>query len=331
MGTFARPRLLDVTLRDGGYVNGWKFSATDAAKIVCTAARGGIPYIEVGYYRPRLGNDTGVENPGPMWCPRDYLSAVAQVRGDSDLVVMVHLKDVETGDYVFLADHGITRVRFVAADANVRQLEAHINAAHGAGLACSVNLIRLSARPLDSVISLAREAESIGADWIYAADSNGSMFPGEVEKVFQELRASGIAIPLGFHAHDSLHLAFANSLAAARAGAELLDCSLGGMGKGGGNLVTELITAYFKFQQDEKFEITMLSDVACQTLGPWIGPDHCRRCENMLSALLDLNVDDLKAVRTTAEQMGRPLLLELERNFVESSMMTAAQPLSVPR
>ena len=67
----------------------------------------------------------------------------------------------------------------------------------------------------------------MGADWLYIADSNGSLFPERVTEIFREL-SNEVRMSLGFHAHDSLHLAFANSLAAIRAGGSMLDSSLGG-------------------------------------------------------------------------------------------------------
>src|SRR5262249_54771297 len=198
----------------------------------------GVPHIEVGYYRPRLADDETA--PGAKCCRTAYLDALAGVRGASELVVMVHPRDVDVDDYTRLADHGITWVRFVVSTAGVPDLDRHVAAARRAGLRSSVNLIRASQRPLDSIVSLGREAEAMGADWLYTADSNGSLLPDRVEEIFHEL-SSAIRIPLGFHPHNPLQLAFANGLAALRGGATLLDSSLGGMGKGAGNLVTELI------------------------------------------------------------------------------------------
>jgi 4-hydroxy 2-oxovalerate aldolase len=309
------PQVLDVTLRDGGYVNGWDFSTSDAIRIVSTLTKAGVPRIEVGYYRPRLtARASGL--PGPMCCCSDYLKALSKVRSKSSLTVMAHLSDIGEDDYKFLTDHGISFVRFVIPTQTIPPIEAHINAAHKAGLGCSINLIRLSERSLELIISSARRAEAMGADWLYTADSNGSMFPEQVALIFQEL-VREVRIPIGFHAHDSLRLAFANSLAALKMGGHMLDSSLGGMGKGAGNLVTELITSYFKRNYNAQFDVAQLTAITCETLSAWISSDHHARCENALSALLDLNADDLKNVIHTAETTRRPLLLELEQQLNE--------------
>src|SRR3712207_8168868 len=51
------------------------------------------------------------------------------------------------------------------------------------------SLIRLSERTPEEVISCARRAEEMGADWLYTADSNGSMFPDDIEELYRELRS----------------------------------------------------------------------------------------------------------------------------------------------
>jgi 4-hydroxy 2-oxovalerate aldolase len=250
------------------------------------------------------------------------------VGGNSKLGVMVHLNDVLSTDYTFLAEHDISTVRFVVPGSDIQQLEPHIDAAHAAGLTASVNLIRASQRSDENILLCAKAAQDLGADWLYLADSNGSLFPDRVERIFREL-SEELDMRLGFHAHDSLHLAFANSLAAIRGGATLLDSSLAGMGKGAGNLVTELICSYFKAFYEVQFTIGEFTKLACYTLSEWIRADHVSRCESTLSALLDLNADKLKQKVAAAEQAQRPLLVELEADL--EAQFTAPTGLSNPQ
>jgi hypothetical protein len=85
------------------------------------------------------------------------------------------------------------------------------------------------------------------------------------------------------------------------------------MGKGAGNLVTELITSYFKRFSHVPFEVSALSVLTCEVLGEWINAmDHRQGCESALSALLDLNLDDRKEVLAAAAEADRSLLDQLE-------------------
>ena len=314
------PQILDVTLRDGGYVNDWRFPIPNALAIVSTLANGGMPYIEVGYYHPQhsSSNGSGYHSGPAAYCHHEYLQAMSRVCGNSKLAVMVHLNEVLPTDYTFLVDHDISIVRFVVPGSNIQQLEPHIDAAHAAGLTVSVNLIRASQRSDENILLCARTAQDLGADWLYIADSNGSLFPNRVERVFRELRKNSICVSAFMRMIRSISLS--RTVWQRSGGATLLDSSLGGMGKGAGNLVTELICSYFKTFYEAQFSIAEFTTVACNTLNESIRGDHLSRCESTLSALLDLNADKLKQKVAAAKQAQRPLLLELEADL-EAQLM----------
>ena len=91
----------------------------------------------------------------------------------------------------------------------------------------------------------ARRAADYGADIVCLVDSAGCMLPEEVESYFELLsRIKGIV--LGFHGHDNLGLAVANSLKAIECGARLVDVSLQGLGRSAGNASSEIMIAILK-------------------------------------------------------------------------------------
>jgi 4-hydroxy 2-oxovalerate aldolase len=321
------PEILDVTLRDGGYVNDFAFPTEGARRIVTTLSRVGVRGVEVGYYRPFLAHDPTV--PGAKCCRPEYLRAVTQGVTDADVFVMVHLDELTVDDYRPLVDYGVTGVRMVVNDPSSPLVAHHARSIRAAGLLCSINLIRMSERTLESIVAFARDAEAHGADWFCLADSNGSMFPERVEEIFLEVRRH-VRTRLGFHAHDSLSLAFGNALAATRGGAVLLDASLGGLGKGAGNLATEMISAYLKACQPCAYDIAEMVSVASEVVGIWADRDLRRRSESMLSAILDLNADQIKSVVKSAEGHSRSVLAELDRRIGGSANIAREDPRDSP-
>ena len=92
---------------------------------------------------------------------------------------------------------------------------------------------------------LAREAkkmESYGASRIVVLDSAGVLTPFMVKRITYEMLAV-IEVPLGFHAHNNLHVAVANFLAAISSGCDAIDACARGYGAGAGNLSLEALVA----------------------------------------------------------------------------------------
>jgi hypothetical protein len=90
----------------------------------------------------------------------------------------------------------------------------------------------------DEFAGYAAVAEGHGADVVYLVDSAGGMFPDDV-RAYVRAAKERIGIPIGFHGHDNLCLAMANTMAAIEEGAIYVDSSLQGLGRSAGNTQTE--------------------------------------------------------------------------------------------
>ena len=100
-----------------------------------------------------------------------------------------------------------------------------------------------------------------GADCIYIVDSAGGMIPSQVTDYIKAVK-SFYDIAVGFHGHNNLSMANANSLAAIEAGAEFVDATLGGIGRGAGNAQLESLIAVLQKSQlyDAKIDVLKLSE-----------------------------------------------------------------------
>lgn len=286
--------LIDVTLRDGGYVNGHSWSLQAATSVVTACAEARISLCEIGYFRPRRHDEHGTPKPAAC-CPPGYVARLREAAPGVTLVAMAHVHELDTSDYRLLADAGVSMVRFPARAEILKSLPPHAEAARAAGLRVTVNLIRASEVTPEDAAMAARLATDCGAEAFYLADSNGGMFPDDVRELVGAA-AQEADIPLGFHAHDGLSLAFINSLTALDAGCTYLDASLAGMGKGGGNLCLELIVGYLRARRNAPHAIVPLVRTADTVLAPW-KTGVAARCESMASSLLNMNIDDIAEFR----------------------------------
>jgi 4-hydroxy 2-oxovalerate aldolase len=120
---------------------------------------------------------------------------------------------------------------------------------------------------------LARQAKVMadaGADVVYVTDSAGALVP---ESAAERVRALRGALPnsveVGFHGHQNLYLAVANSLVAVAEGATWIDACTGGMGAGAGNTPTEVLVAVCdKVGIETGIDVFAMMDVAEEVVKP---------------------------------------------------------------
>ncbi len=240
--TAAEPlaRLVDVTLRDGGFEVDFHWPADLFARIPGVLAPLGVETVELGY----LGGvplDHAVTGAGVG----AYLTAehVAAARHPGVvLAAMIHPSALRTAlDFSAYAAAGLELVRLVYHPDWFDDIVRIAGQAKGRGLAVSVNIALASRYGRAELVSHAdRIAAAMAPDVLYVADTCGALTPEQVTDLVTELTTT-VGGSIGFHAHDFLSLGYANALAAARAGATYLDCSLLGLGRGGGNLAGELM------------------------------------------------------------------------------------------
>lgn len=292
--------MLDVTLRDGGYLNGHRWSIERVVRLLRALGDAGIGWAEVGYLGPEAARPRH-----RFGCDARALDTIArQVPDGPRLVVMAKAAQRTPREVAALAANHVGMVRFPVPPTALGSVASHCRAAKDAGLAVGVNLTRSSEWPATVLVDAVGRAAALGADVVYLADSNGSMLPAAVQQLFQAV-AGTAPVPLGFHAHDNLRLAFANALGAVAAGARFLDASVAGIGKGGGNLMTELLCAYLVDREGAPFDVAAL-EVARRLVAPERRLLDAQGLDPMVAGVRDLNLDDVE--RLTADG-GRVLSL----------------------
>lgn len=94
----------------------------------------------------------------------------------------------------------------------------------------------------ETLLQEVKKMESYGAKGVVLMDSAGAMLPSDVKKRIDSL-VNNTTIKIGFHAHNNLSLAVANTLVAIEAGATIVDGTLKGFGAGAGNCQLEALIA----------------------------------------------------------------------------------------
>lgn len=236
-------QLVDVTLRDGGYRNTFSFTQSQVNRITQSLGQAGIDYIEIGYRNGSFEPVAGIGLTGLT--PDCMIRATRQAAPDARLCVMVHPKNVQLAELHVLRSLGVSMLRVCFPRNEEAQGLACIREAAQLGFVTTTNFTRITHMEEARFLALVDAVQRAGTQVVYVADSNGALHPQGVRRLFTMLRER-VSVATGFHAHNNLDMALANTLAALEQGATFIDASLRGMGKGPGNLKLESIVAYLE-------------------------------------------------------------------------------------
>jgi 4-hydroxy 2-oxovalerate aldolase len=240
-----RVRILEATVRDGGYMVDHHFSQIDLTTLVGGLDRAGLPYIEVGH-----GNGVGChlfKDPKlrttslPLIDDAGHADIALRVAQRARVgVVLTAGKRFAPIEYIDrIADLGFAFVRVCAMPDEVDdELFAYVRRAKDRGLLTSINMMQTYAKTPAQVAELAARAADHGTDWWYIVDSAGGMMVDDVKRYVEAILGAA-NVEVGLHAHNNLGCAVANAIAAVEAGATLVDGTLNGIGRATGNAATE--------------------------------------------------------------------------------------------
>ncbi|EBA14540.1 4-hydroxy-2-ketovalerate aldolase [Roseobacter sp. SK209-2-6] len=238
MSLLPAPKVLDCTLRDGSYVIDFQFTSADTESIGGALDQAGFPYIEVGHGVGMGASETG--NNVAAASDADYMAAAAK-SVTSGKWGMFCIPGVANLDHVRLAaDHGIGFIRVGTDVAQADSAIPFIELARKLGIEVFANFMKSYVLEPEAFGALAARSYDYGAEMVYLVDSAGGMLPHEVRAYLQAAKSAAPELPLGFHGHDNLGLAVANSLVSLEEGAAMVDTSLQGFGRSSGNTATEL-------------------------------------------------------------------------------------------
>ena len=243
-------KILDCTLRDGGYYNLWNFSEELVDEYLTAISQSGVHYVELGLRNFPKNIFLGAF----AYTSEDYLNSLA-LPHNIDYGVMIDAKSIlSSGKSIKNSIHTLfvqknkSKISLVRIAAYFQEVEQSIEIASELkklGYIVGFNLMQAGGKSFDIINKTAKIISSWNTvDILYFADSLGNMDAKEVYRITQALRTEW-SKDLGIHTHNNMGRAMDNSLAAIEAGVEWIDSTITGMGRGAGNTATEKLLAIF--------------------------------------------------------------------------------------
>lgn len=232
--------LFDNTLRDGGNVVGHGFSKELTVSIVKGLLAAGIQDIELGNCKGLGAYDQLNATKAPS--DQEYFDVLQPYLPQGRIGMFQLARCAKEENIQKAAEAGLNFLRVGAnAGDGAGSVEA-VKLVKKAGLICRYSLMKAYVSTPEELANEAKMLQDAGVDKITIMDSAGTMFPEDAAEYTTFLKEA-VTIPVGFHGHSNLGLSQANALAAAKAGADEIDCGLLGMARSAGNCATELAAA----------------------------------------------------------------------------------------
>ncbi|MET3687583.1 4-hydroxy 2-oxovalerate aldolase [Priestia megaterium] len=259
-------KITEVSLRDGSHVVKHQFTEAQVKSVTRALDNAGMHYIEVSH-GDGLGGST--LQYGKSLVDEMKLIEAAVEEAKQATVAVLLIPGIGTVHELKQANSlgaGLVRVATHVTEADVSA--QHIEYARKLGMETFGFLMMAHSAPVEKLVEQAKLMESYGAQGVYITDSAGALLPHEVRERVRALRQS-LQVEVGFHAHNNLSLAIANTLAAIEEGATRIDGSVRCLGAGAGNTQTEaLIAVLNRLGIDVGIDLYKIMDLAEEVVGP---------------------------------------------------------------
>lgn len=243
--------ILDCTLRDGGYIIDWKFGQSTIEKIVDCLTLAGIDYIECGFLKEEKFN------PDKTFFPT-LKNLLPFLKADTNYTLMVNFGEYSIDNFPKEVILNIV-IRVAFKKHNKEEALKYIEKLVDLGWKVFANPMSTNSYSEQELETLINKINQIKPFALSIVDTLGNMYEKDVVEIFEFIdKILDKNIALGFHSHNSMQLSFSNTKALLKMDLDrkiIIDSCVYGMGRGAGNLCTELITKYLNDNWNKEYKI----------------------------------------------------------------------------
>ena len=240
-------KVLDCTIRDGGLMNSSRFEDGTVRAVYDACADATIDYMEFGYK-----NSSKIFSPDKFgawrFCKEDDIKRII---GDNKRdIKLCAMADAEKCDYktdiIAKENSPLDLIRVACYIHQIPLALDMVKHCKDMGYEVTVNLMAVSTvreAELDDGLEMLGASE---AQAIYLVDSFGSLYSEQIRYMMAKYMRIALENDkeIGIHAHNNTQLAFANTIEAIVCGANMVDGTLAGLGRGAGNCALELLVGF---------------------------------------------------------------------------------------
>ena len=254
-------KILDCTLRDGGYINNWNFGKDIICDIVNNLENAGIDIIECGFIRPLLYNDkTSIFS-----STSEIENIISPKNSNSMYVAMIELHNYYSDMLDIYNGKSVDGIRLTFRKNEWVEAKKVGEEIIKKGYKLFIQPVGTCTYSDDELLYLLEEVNKLKPYAFYLVDTLGMLYRDDVRRFFY-LIDNNLArdICIGFHSHNNLQLSFSNAqelIWLKQKRSIIIDTSVYGMGRGVGNLATELFVDYINKNIEQRYSIIPILNI----------------------------------------------------------------------
>ncbi|MGN0614537.1 MAG: aldolase catalytic domain-containing protein [Porcipelethomonas sp.] len=260
--------LLDCTLRDGGYVNNWLFGRSTINKIISKISKSSIEIVECGFLRSGA-NDKDKSLFNSVTSIKDHLPEECR---NTMFVAMIAYGDISIGEISECDGTSITGIRLTFHENQIEEAFEFAKQLFGKGYKVFIQPVGTAFYTDKMLLDLLEKVNEFDPYAFYIVDTLGTMYSSDLLRMFYLIDNNlNQSIKLGFHTHNNLQLSFSNAQQLIEIDTKreiIIDSSIFGMGRGAGNLCTELITQYINENIEDRYNLLPVLEVMDEYIMP---------------------------------------------------------------
>ena len=256
-----RDKLLDCTLRDGGYINDWNFGFHTIRDIIKKLVNSQVDYVEVGFLRNcEYDRDKALFNNCAEIAP-----VLPEKRGNTMFSAMALHNKYDIDKLELYDGKTIDVLRVTFHDYDIDEGLAFIQKAKEKGYKVFCNPINIMGYSDEMLLRLFQKVNQIQPYAFSIVDTFGSMMKSDLQRIYSLAEHNlDQSIVIGLHLHENLALSYslAQEFLAMKSSERksVIDGSMMGMGRVPGNLCIELIMDYMNKTQGSTYDVNPVLD-----------------------------------------------------------------------
>lgn len=257
-------KVLDCTLRDGGYCNNWKFDQSQIDTVISNLVNSGLDVIECGYL-----SDTVKKSDGTIYFSIydvDKLVRKYKTNKAVKFSLMINHGECDISVLPPKKESAVDVIRYAFHKNEISEALENCNFLMKKGYEVYCQPMVTNAYTEEELQKLIESVNLLNPTYVYIVDSFGSLTIEELNSIFDRLNTQlNKNIGIGFHAHNNLQLAFSNSISFIKKNTHrqmIVDVTVMGIGRGAGNLNSELFLDWMNRNLEIKFNLEKVLIVA---------------------------------------------------------------------